>query len=122
MINEAADFKEMNSLKEQVEYRLKPWEVKVVQRFFYLRTFSPRGVIEIYKLLLSANDNEKPIRRVVKHCRGEWKKNWSQQHHTIRGDTNYHLVRALNIISLEHIYMVVGLPVPSFNGMKNETI
>jgi len=122
MNNEAVDFKKMGLLKELVEYRLKPWEVKVVQRFFYQRTFSPRGEIEIYKLLLSANDNKKPIRRVIKHCRGEWKTNWSQQHHTIRGDTNHHPVRALNIISLEHIYGVVGLPAPSFNCMANETI
>ncbi len=122
MINEAVDFEERNFLRGLAEKQLKPWELEVVRRFFFRRAFCPRGEIEIFKLLLSAKENKKPIRRVIKHCRGEWKTNWSSQYNMVRGDINDHGVRALNILSLEHICDVVALPVPSFNGMKNETI
>ena len=76
---------------------------------FMDRGFSRNGQIAIASVFVFAQEHGKSVEEVLAACQNEWENNWDFQHPDMKGDPD---VSASNRISLEDIYLKIGVPSP----------
>ena len=76
---------------------------------FLDRGFSLNGQIAIASIFVFALEYGKSVDEVLAACQTEWENNWNFQHPEIKGDPD---MNRSNRISLEDIYLKIGVPSP----------
>lgn len=71
--------------------------------------FSLNGQIAIASIFVFAQEYGKSVDEVLAACQNEWERNWNFQHPDMKGDPD---ASASNRISLEDIYLKIGVPSP----------
>ena len=83
-------------------------ELESIKKFINLG-FSLNGQIAIASIFVFAQEYGKNVDEVLAACQIEWENNWNFQHPDIKGDPD---VITSNRISLEDIYLKIGVPSP----------